>query len=317
MMKRIPLILLLVFLSASFLSARGEIYFYKGITYILIDDTAMATDNLNRYFNMNPDPALKGGFLKLINKEYDAAMDLFQTFLNRNIRSTHGLVGIALSTAHMEVSNTMELLERAIRLNRGYSPAYLCLGVEFMKKKNFPQAESNIRRAINLTNLNEYKIILARLYLLLDNPQAVISLLKSVADTDPENFYYSYLIAQAYYRLNDLRRCGKYIEAAIEVNPINSDAKLLMAKYLVGIDELKRARSILKELSFAAYNKDYVKTYAQVLLKLKDRTVEDYLYEFFASDKWDKDINRLMGGYYLWQSPRASLAVVSLVATPR
>ena len=71
MMKRILFILLLIFLAVSFLSAKGEAFFYRGITYILIDDASMATDNMNRYFNMNPDPALKGGYLKLINIQLD------------------------------------------------------------------------------------------------------------------------------------------------------------------------------------------------------------------------------------------------------
>ncbi|MCK5057526.1 MAG: hypothetical protein KAT34_12760 [Candidatus Aminicenantes bacterium] len=306
-MKKIIFILLFMFLSVSLTAERGAAYFNKGIAYILADDVSLATKNMNRYFNINPNPALRSGFLKLINKDKEGATERFRGYLNINHRSTLALVGIALATADMEVSNTMEVLERALRLNSRFSPAYLCLGTEYMKKNNFPQAERNLKRALNLAYVPEYKIILARLYLLRNNPQGVISLLKNEADKSPDNFYYSFLIAGAYFKLNNLRDTGRYIEVALVVNPGNNDAKLLMAKYLVGINDLKRARSLLKGLTFNTYNKDFVKTYARVLLELKDLNVKDYLYEFFAQDKWDKDINRLMGHYYRWRRGKGNV----------
>jgi tetratricopeptide (TPR) repeat protein len=298
-----------MFLSGSLLIAapRGDDYFNRGIVYILIDDASLATENINRYFNINPNPALRSGFLEIINKNNEGATTRFRNYLNINQRSTAALVGIALSTANMEVSNTIEVLKRALRLNLRYSPAYLSLGVEYMKKKNFPLAEINIKKAFNYSKVPEFKIILAKLYLAMDNPEAAVGLLKSEADITPDNFHYNFLSAQAFYKLNNLRRTGKYIEAALIVNPGNNDANLLMSKYLIGINELQKAYSILNGLRFKTYNKDYVKTYAHVLLELKDRNVEDYLYEFFALDKWDKDINRLLGGYYLWHKGRGNV----------
>ncbi|MCK4761053.1 MAG: hypothetical protein KAW12_02565, partial [Candidatus Aminicenantes bacterium] len=82
---------------------------------------------------------------------------------------------------------------------------------------------------------------------------------------------------------------------------------LLMSKYLVGVGDIKRAAALLKGLKFEEYNKEYIRTYAYVLLELRERRVEKLLYEFFARDKWDKDINRLMGRYYLWVKGRGNV----------
>lgn len=306
-MKRNILILLLMFLSLSLFADKNENFFNRGIVYILIKDASLAQENMNQYFNNVPNPALRSAYQKLIRNEKKEATDRFKDYLNINHRSKPALIGIALSTADMEVSNTMEVLERAIRLKGWYSSAYLCLGMEYMKKKNYPLAERNLKQALSSANTPEYKIILAKLYLEINAPARAVSLLKGEADNNPDNFYNSYLLASAYFKLNQLRDTGKYIEAALEVNPQSNEAKLLMAKYLIGINELKRARAALNGIKFATYNKDYVKTYAHVLLELKDINVKDYLFEFFAKDKWDKDINRLMGRYYLWHRGKGNV----------
>ncbi len=300
-------IVLLMLLTINLAAQKNEDFFYKGIVYILINDPSLAAMNMERYFNVNLNPVLRGSFTLLIKGDTTEAANRFMNYLNINPRSTHALVGVALSTADMEVSNTVEILERALRLNDRFSPPYLCLGNEYMKKKNFPQAVRNLNRALYLNNIPEYKIILGQLQILLDNPQEAIRLLKLEADNYPDNFYYSYLTAQAYFKIGDLPTAGKYIEAALEVKPDNSDAKLLLAKYLVASSELKKAAAVLKELKFPGFNKDYAKTYSQVLLELKDSSVKNHLDEIFSQDRWDNDINVLMGRYFSWQKDKGNV----------
>jgi hypothetical protein len=52
-------------------------------------------------------------------------------------------------------------------------------------------------------------------------------------------------------------------------------------------------------IKFDQYNKHYTKTLAMVLMEMKDRKALNYLYEYFSKNKWDPDINRMMGHYFL------------------
>ncbi len=306
-MKRILLVLLLIVLAVQLTADRNDEYFNKGIAYILIDDASLAKKNLNQFFGNNPNPSLKNGFMLLIDGDHSEATHLFESYLGMNPRSQSALVGIALSTAEMTISNTMELLQRAIRLNPQFSSAYLCLGVEYKKLRNYPQAERNLIQALRLSNIPEYEIILGDLYLFLGDPNKAINMVKADAERYPDNFHFQYLLARSYFKLDNLREGRRYIEAAIDIKPRDSEANLLMAKYFLGLNELKKARLLLKDLKFEEYNQDYVKTFAHVLLKLRDNNVSNYLYEFFAQEKWDMDINRNMGLYYQWKKGKGNV----------
>lgn len=299
-------LVLLVF-SFHLLPARGDINFNKGIAYLLIEDSALAQRHFNVYFNLNPNPTLRNGFKLLVEGNYSDATDQFKNFLDLNHRSTIALLGIALSTSTMTVSNTRELLKRATRLNPGYSPAYLSLGMEYLKIKNYPAAESNFRRALRFSNVPEYKILLGRLYLDLNKPELTLRLLQPEADRAPDNFYFNYLTARAFLQLNRLEELGQYIQTALEVNPTNNDARLLTAKYYLNQDDARRAGAILKGMKPDDYNEDYMKTYGHALVKLKDKKARKYLYEVFSRNGWDKDINRLLGLFHLWMDQKGTV----------
>ena len=305
-MKRIISVVVLILLLAAFTHPRPPLrknyeQFNKGIAYILVGDKELAVKHLGLFFNEYPDPALKGGFMNLIEANDWEVTKQFKRYLDINHRSVPALVGIALSTSDMKNSTSIDNLKRATRMEPSFSAAHLCLGMEYMKIKNYPQAEAYFTQAIRRSRTPEYKILLSKLYLLLNEPDNVLRLMKPEADRQPDNFYFNFLTAQAYLGLNKLDAMGTYIEGAIEVNPKNGDAQLLLAKYLLNKGNLKRAKSILKTLNFKDYNEDYVKTYAQVLLELKDRKSKNYLDEVYSKNRWDKDINRLMGRYYLWK----------------
>ncbi len=302
MMRRLFFVIVLL-LSVSALNlfpGGGDVNFGKGIAYFLIEDQALAEKHFNLFFQESPNPTLQNGFKLLVTGENEEATQQFKSYLNVNHRSTYALVGIALSTSFMAISNTDELLRRAIRLDPRFSPAYLSLGMQYLKKKNYPMAEKNFRQALGYSRVAEYKILLGRLYLKLNKAGIALNLLKGEAERAPDNFYFNFLTAKACLKLNRLNELGQYIDAALDTRPENNEARLLQAKYHLNQNKHQKARLILKGIKLEDYNEDYMKTYAHVLVKLKDKKARTYLYEVFSRKKWDKDINLLLGLYHLW-----------------
>jgi len=304
-MRRTIIILLLVVLAAPFLSARDKPLFGKGVAYLLIGDKDLARQHWDLFFEDYPDPALRGPFMDLIEARdlWDVTKQ-FKRYLDLHHRSTAALVGIALATTDMKQSTSIDNLNRAVRMDRSYSSAYLCLGMEYFKQRNYPMAKSYFNRAVMSLNVPEYKILLAKLYFRLNQPEEALKLLKPEADRYPDNFYFNYLTAEAYLLLNQLDEMDKYIHTALEVAPANKDVQLLEARYYMSRDDAKQAQNIFKKLKFEDYNREYYKTYGQVLLKLKDEKCKTYLNQVYLEDAWDRDINRLMGVYYNWKDPK-------------
>lgn len=298
-MKKMMIISLLFFMTAVMFPQGKEAEFHKGIVYYLLKDIDLAKKHLNLYFYSNSNFQLKNGFILLLDGKNWDATTRFQEYLGINHRSEAALVGIALSTVDMKNTATVENLERAVRLNPRFPSSYLCLGMEYAKKKNFRAAESQFRNALRVGQIPEFKILLANLSLEIGQPKEALDLIRPEADATPDNFYYNFLTARAMLELQDLKSVEKYIDSALEIKPSNQEALLLKAKYFLGNQEYLEAKSILSGLKFDGFNEDYVKTFATTLLQVKDRKAGSYLYEFFSKNRWDRDINRLMGLYFL------------------
>jgi tetratricopeptide (TPR) repeat protein len=296
-------LLSIVLAATPFLSARDNPLFGKGAAYLLIGDKEFARKYWDLFFEDYPDPALRGPFIDLIKAEdlWDVTKR-FKAYLDLHHRSTAALVGIALATTDMKQSTSIDNLNRALRMDSSFSSAYLCLGMEYFKQGNYPMAKSYFNRAMMNLKVPEYKILLAKLYFQLNQPADALNLLKPAADQHPDNFYFNYLTAEAYLQLNQLEAMDKYIHTALELAPTNKDAQLLKAKYFLGLNDIQQAQALLKTLKFEDYDEDYYKTYARVLLKLKDGKCKTYLENIYLRNKWDKDVNRLMGVYYNWKT---------------
>ena len=295
--------LLSILLATPYLASRDHPQFGKGVAYLLIGDKSLANKHWDLFFESYPDPALRGAFMALIEgKDLWGVTKQFKAYLDINHRSTAALVGIALATSGMKLSTSIDNLNRTVRLEPTYSSAYLCLGFEYLKQRNYPLAKAYFNKAIMNLRVPEYEILLAKLYLQLDQPAEVIKLLKQEADQQPDNFYFNFLVAEAYFHLNQLDDMDKYIQTAVEVKPFSSEAQLLKANYLVEKGDLQQALGILKTLKNQDYNEDYYKTYARVSLKLKDKKCKNYLDEVYSRSHWDKEINEMMGLYYVWRN---------------
>ncbi|MCU0288637.1 MAG: hypothetical protein MUF15_19870 [Acidobacteria bacterium] len=286
-------------------SGINSIDFNKGIAYLLIKDMEQARKFFKAHFIQYPNPNLENGFRLLSELEHQDAARQFSEFLEISPRSTIALVGVSIATSNMSVSSAEELLKRAMFLEPGESIIYLCLGMEYRRQKNYPLAEQNIKQALSITNLTEYKILLGRLYFEMNKPDAVLALLKEEADRVPDNFHLNFMVAQAYFQINRLNELGHYCQMALELQPDNNNARILMANYYLSMNDAYKANLILKNMKLANYHEDYMKTYAHALVLLKDKKARDYLYEIFTRKKWDKDINRLLGLYHLWMGDKS------------
>jgi hypothetical protein len=293
--------LLLLVIGAPLSAVKDKSYtaFSKGVSYILLGDREFALRHLDDFFNEYQDPPLRSIFVDLIkNNNWEVTKD-FKRYLDLNHRSIVALVGIALSTTDMQISTSIFNLERAQRLDGNFSPIYLCLGVEYMKQQNYPRAEYYFNQALRTRwMVPEYKIMMAQLYLLRNEPSKILALVKPEADQQPDNFYFNYYTALAYFQLGQIDSMARYVQTAQEVGPTKNEAQLLMGKYLLAKNQLKQAKNILRRLKYRDYNEDYSTTYAEVLLKLNDRKAKSLIDEVYFKNRWNKDINRLMGQHH-------------------
>ena len=272
--------------------------FSRGIVYYLIGDMELANKNLDTYFRFNPKPTVKLGFTLLLKNEKWEATKIFSDYLESDHRSLEALTGISLAVADMKNSLAIDNLQKITRMNTVYAPAYLCLGNEFFKRKNYPAAEDNFNKGLQFSKIAEYKLLLCELYLQTGQPQKAIELIQSEADTAPANYYFAWLTARAFYQLDNWPELYVYIDRALKVKPDSKEGQLLLAQYFMKTAELKKAKKILEKLKFNYYNLEYSLTFAEVLLKLKDNDAEKYLYEVFSQNQWEPRINLLLGLYH-------------------
>jgi len=310
-MKRIAIIriiftilVVLVLLGNHLFSAtviKDYTYFYKGLAYYFLKDASQAEQNLGMFFKLFPDPSLKGAFFNLVRKNSNEVTKEFNRYLDINHRSHIALTGLALSVSDLKAPGAIDNFERAQRLEETFSAAYLCLGIEYQKLKNYPRAEQYFNLAFRYAKIPEYKILMARLFLRKNAPEQVINLLKQEAELQPDNFYYNFYTARAYYRMGRIDEMARFIQTAAEMGPDNPDAQMLFAKFLTRKGRSTDAINILKKLKFKEYNEEYYKTYAMAFFDLKDKKAKSFMDTVYLKNPWNKDINRLLGQYYQWK----------------
>lgn len=83
----------------------------------------------------------------LADNDKKKAKTEFQSYLNMNFRSLHAIIGISLAVSDIKESTSKQNLMKAVRLNAGFSSAYACLGMQYLKEQNFPMAEKNLLSA--------------------------------------------------------------------------------------------------------------------------------------------------------------------------
>jgi len=300
MSKRILLIIiiLLFILSPVYLQSSSD--FERGIAYLLLKDPSYSGTFFSNYFNKNYNPIVKSGFAFLLNGKYNDAKKEFNRYLNMNFRSTEALVGISIAVSDMKQSTSIENLKKCIKLDKGFSAAYACLGYEYQKKENFPSAEKYYLLALQYGKISEFKILLGDFYLKVGNPGKTVELINADVDLSPDNFQINFLMAKALFKMNRISEMTKYINICLELSGNSKDVRQLYAGYLYKRGKYSQAKNVLKSFKFMKkFDKEYIKLYAKTLIKTGDKKAKALLYELFSKCPWDDEVNYLLGQYYL------------------
>ena len=298
-MKKAVVFLLLALMALAIFSARASDDFSRAIAYYLVGDLDLARKNLDAHFSRRPQPTVKLGYVLLFQGEKWEATKKFRDYLESDHRSLEALTGISLATADIKNSLSIDNLGKVLRLDPGFAPAYQCLGQEYFLRGNYPAAEENFNKSLKYAAIPEFKILLTKLFLKTGQGQKAVDLLKPEAEAAPRNYYYALLVAQAALKLGDFAMTSQYIDQAQNARPESKDAQLLKGQLMLAMGDLRKAKALLGKLKFDGFNPEYSLTFAEVLLKLKDRDAEKYLYEVFAQDPWHPGINKLMGLFHV------------------
>lgn len=298
-MKQITVLMVLMLICLTAFAAPVSDDFSRAIAYYLVGNMDLARKNLDAYFTLRPQPTVKLGYVLLLKGEKWEATKKFSDYLESNHRSLEALTGISLATADIKNSLAIENLGKVLRLDPGYAPAYLALGYEYFLRGNHPAAEEHFSKSLKYSAVPEFKILWADLYLKTGQAQKAMDLIQPETETSPRNFHYAYQAARAALQLGDLATAARYIDRAQNARPESVETQLLRGRLLLASGDLRQAKSLLAKLRFNRYNLEYSLTFATVLLQLKDRDAEKYLYEVFSQNPWHAGINRLMGLFHL------------------
>ncbi len=304
-MKRSIVAALLLAVSVGAIHAQAEADFGRGLAYYLLNDLDLARRSFDRYWRANPQPTIRAGYTLLLADDKWEATKKFKDYLDSDHRSLPALIGISLAIADMRNTDVIESLRRPLRLDPEYAPAYLCLGYEYVKRRDFPAAEEHFGKAVRYAAVPEFKVALADLYLQTGQAQKALDLIRPEADQSPDNYYFNLLAARALYRLDQLPAMAPYLEQALVSKPDSQEILLLKGRSLLAVGEFRKARSLLENLKFSRYNPEYSLLMGEVLLRLRDHKADKYLYEVFTQNRWDPAVNRLLGLYHLQRNSAA------------
>lgn len=286
-------------LAARFLAAApAGNEFSRAIAYYLIGDVDLAQKHMDEHFARRRQPTVRLAFILLLKDDKWEATKKFADYLESDRRNLEALTGISLANADVGNSLAIDNLNKVLRLDPGYAPAYLCLGHEYARRGDFPAAEEYYTRSLKYAAVPEFKVLLADLYLRAGEAQKALDLIRPEADAAPGNYFFALTAARACLKLEGCAPAA-YIEQALRARPGSREAQLLKGQQLLRAGELRPAKALLAKLKFSAYNPEYSLTFAEVLLGLKDRDAERYLYEVFAQDPWNAAANKLLGLLHL------------------
>ena len=272
--------------------------FSRAIAYYLIGDLELARKNLDAHFKARPQPTLKLSFTLLLQNDKWESSKRFRDYLESDHRSLEALTGISLATADVKNSLAIDNINKILRMNPGFAPAYLCLGNEYLLRNNFPAAEENFNRSLKYADIPEFKILLAELYLKTAQPLKALDLMRPLAQATPGNYYFAFVAAKACLHLEDCQEMNTYLNQALNLRPESREAQLLKGQYLMKTGDLRKAKALLGKLKFSYYNLEYSLAFAEVLHRLNDGDAEKYLYEVFSQNQWHPGINKLMGLFH-------------------
>ncbi len=291
------IILVLFMVLTGNLISRTDRNFDKMISYFLLEDIKMSKSEFKFYFDKYSDAQLKRSYSFLLNGSIEDANDAFFNYLQMKPRSVEALIGFAISDTR-KVKAAINNFKKASRLDPGSSIAFLCIGNEYLKKKNYPESENYFKLATQKSDRIEYKIIWSFLHLKMGNPDKIIALLGNDFVENQTSFYINYLLASAYYLKNNLKSMVKHMDLLNGEGENKKRGDLLIAKYYIKKRDFKKAKSILFQIKYDGYNEEYDTALAITMMNLNSSKSLQYLYKVFNINMWNKDINKQLGIYF-------------------
>ncbi len=151
-MKKAAIFILLACMALAIFPARASDDFNRAIAYYLVGDLELARKSLDAHFSSRHQPTIKLGFTLLFQGEKWEATKKFRDYLESNHRSLESLVGISLATADVKNSLAIDNLNKALRMDPGFAPAYALPGAgvfpaqQFSRRRGLFQQEPEIRQ---------------------------------------------------------------------------------------------------------------------------------------------------------------------------
>jgi len=290
-------VFLFVFLGLARFAVFADESFQRGVVYYLLGNMEKTAANMQTYFAGRRQPSIESGFRRLQADDKWEATKIFRDVLATNPRSLEALIGFNLAMSDVRDPLAAENLQRALRLNPNYAPAYLCLGVQYLREENYPAAESNLNKALTVSRLAEIKLFLHHLYQEMGNDEKALQSVKDEADAQPGHLEFNMAAARSFLALNKLDESEVHVNAVLAIAPADQEAQLLKGRILLFRDDLRKARSLLEKLVFSRYNLEHKIAITDLYVRLKDKKAEQNLLELFLQYPWNPEVNRLQAVY--------------------
>ena len=141
-----------------------------------------------------------------------------------------------------DTNRAIERLEKALRLAPDFYQARNNLGIQYQNLRRYEAAESEFRQAHAL-NRNEAQplINIGNLWLVQDDFRPATVVLREAARLDPTSAAAFYYLGSALYKTAALEEAEGALIRAIEIDPLSSQARLMLVNVYMQEEEYKQA----------------------------------------------------------------------------
>lgn len=312
----------------------AEAYFYLGEIYFIQEKVDSAKMFYQKGISANKESALNYAGMVRINvlngntseaeKNENEAIELSD--------EKNPEVYIVLSQAYSRIKNydkAMGLLNDAVKNGLKKSDIYVEIGKVYLGKVNGTEAIKNFETALNIDPTNPVALTYkAKVYTLINNYDAAITLLNEVIKNDPSYSPAYNDLAEVYATIKDYSKASefyaKYIEASeitlekqkryasilyinkeydkainiakdiVRAEPDNAVAMRILAYSYLRLEDIENSKSSFQklfDLSLSEYQPTDYENYADLLSKTgNDSLAVEYLYKVVEVDSSRKDI---------------------------
>jgi tetratricopeptide (TPR) repeat protein len=203
--------------------ANADASYVLGLCYL----NARRYDDARRAFatQYGVDPASAGAYLVLANMlqianlpelAADAARKAIS--LDHGLPQAHFLIG-EVDLFKSDINGALGEFEQERAVNPGFAPVYDRLGDTYLRSGKFPEAQASLMKALSLdTSRTGPFILMGKVLLRRDDPQAAAMYLQHAEKMDPSNYMTHTLLSQTYRRLGREDDAKREIDLASKIH---------------------------------------------------------------------------------------------------